>query len=160
VSAHWLENAYWISECVLVLIAFAAAIAAYMHVRTFKLFELLKFLEEPQIRSARRTVFQKIRHRTDDWWRTDNDLDEAAAIVCASYDIVARLARGRSRRFLRRQWAYSICWTHEALDGFVRDRRRDVPTAYRGYTGLYLEAKRFDPRLNPRQRRWWCFGSN
>ena len=158
-STHWLESAYWASQCALLVIAFSAAIAAFIHVRTFKLFELLKFLEEPHIRSARRTVYTEIRNREDDWWKTDDKLQDVASTVCASYDIVARLAKGRSRRFFRRYWAYSICWTHEALTEFLRERRREVPDAYQGYTDLYVEAKRFDPRL-PQRRRWCPFGSN
>jgi hypothetical protein len=158
---QWLERAYWISQSILVLIALAAAIAAYIHVRTIKLFELLKFLEEPEIRRARLTVFEDIRNKAGtEWWKSDSRLQEAASTVCASYDIVARLARGRSRRFFRRHWAYSICWTHEALDEFLRDRRREVPDAYRGYSDLYIEAKRFDPRLNPHHRHRWLFRSN
>jgi len=137
----FLERGYWISQITLMLIAGGAAFVAWHQVRTFRLFELLKFLEDPRIRQARRTIFKGV--KKDDsqkWWETDEDLEEAAATVCASFDIVSLLAKGTNRKFFIRNWAHSICWTHETLEGFLTDRRR-IHDAYRSYTSLYKDAK-------------------
>ncbi len=142
--------AYYWSQVALALIAFAAAIVAYEQVRTFKRFELLKMLEDPRIRKARRMLYQRLRVAKEPalqiWWEDDDDLEEAASTVCASFDIVGRMARGRNRRFIIRGWSYNICWTYEILDGYLCERQRNNPLAYDGYRKLYGDAKRFDPR--------------
>jgi hypothetical protein len=142
-----LERGYWLAHILLLLVASVAAIFAFVHVRTFRLFELLRFLEDHRIREARRRVFRKV--KKDDqskWWETDPELEEAAGTVCASYDIVAHLATGRIRKLFVREWANSICWSHERLETYLKERRINVPNAYHGYSELYRDAKPFDPR--------------
>jgi hypothetical protein len=153
------ERAYWGSQILLLVVAVMAAVFARRQVSTFRLFELLKFLEEERVRSARRQLFLEVVETQTkwDWWSGNDRLDETAGTICASYDIVARMAKGRSRRFFKKHWAYSICWTHEALEDFLIERRARVPDAFEGYTGLYKEARRYDPRPEKRPVRWWQF---
>jgi hypothetical protein len=130
--------------------AICAALVAYHQYRSSKLFQLLQFLEAPTIRASRHKLFQsKEITNKDKWWEEKENLElaNAASDICASYDIVWRVASRRHRRFFRRHWAYSICWTHEALKTFLDARRLDGDKdAYREFTNLYLKAKRFDPR--------------
>ncbi len=140
-----LEEASWLAQIILMVIAVVAAAIAFYQVSTFKLFELLKFLEEERFRDARRVVYKHRKSRKN-WWDANDKLRAAASTVCASYDIVGHLARGGNRKFFKLYWAYSICWTHEALDGFLKARRKTVPDAYHAYSELYKEAKPFDSR--------------
>jgi hypothetical protein len=110
-------------------------------------------LEDPPIRRARGIVWSKIKEdpskKTEQWWKTNPELEDAASTVCASYDIVARLIKGDKHltRFFATAWAHSICWTHETLDKFL-DYRADPtvntgadPDAYSGYRRLYAIAE-------------------
>jgi hypothetical protein len=140
-----------------VVTAIGAGSVAYIQYRSSKLFQLLQFLEAPKIRASRHRLFRsKEITNKDKWWEeTENEgLAKDASDICASYDIVWRVASGRHRRFFRCDWAYSICWTHEALQTFLNARRLDGDKdAYREFTNLYLEAKRFDPRNDGGGRR-------
>lgn len=134
--------------------AVCAALVAYHQYRSSKLFQLLQFLEKPEIRDARHKLFSaKETIQKDKWWETCPELAKAAGDICASYDIVWRIAKGSHRRFFRRHWAYSICWTHEVLGGYLEARRDEGDRrAYQGFDNLYCEARRFDPRLPCRRR--------
>src|ERR1700733_15855159 len=124
----FLERGYWISQIALMMIATGAAIAAFRQLQTYKLFEILKFLESPQFRSARRIVLREIHKRKDgDWWLDPTKgerWEEAASAVCAGYDILAKMIEyDRSLglflpgygKFFRLHWARSIIRTHDAL---------------------------------------------
>jgi hypothetical protein len=64
-----LEKAYWISQIVLAGVATVAAVAAFIQIRTFKLFELLKYIESSKLRKSRRIVLREIsKRRAEDWW--------------------------------------------------------------------------------------------
>jgi len=139
-SPPLLEQLYWLSQIFLLLVAFGAAIVAYIQIQTFKRFEIFKFIEQPHIREARACVFRRIKLAKEDW-RKSEALQDAAALVCASYDILGIVAGWWNRRFFARHWGYSICWTYEALDDFLKDRRKSFPDAYRGYKCLYDQAK-------------------
>ncbi|MGJ0454794.1 MAG: hypothetical protein ACR65T_16420 [Methylocystis sp.] len=141
-----LEQAYYISQILLLGVAFAAAIGAFIQITTFRRFELLKLLEEPRVREARRLIYKKKNQTNgEEWWREDC-AERAAAIVCSSFDIVGFLATGPNRRFFARHWWYPICWTYEALEDYLNDRRAGAPEVYEGYTRLYESAKRYDLR--------------
>ena len=143
-----LEHGYWISQIILVIVAAVAALVTYYQFQTSKLFELLKYLEAPHIRTARNMIFHKLKATTNnEWWNGDTDLEQAAAAVCAAFSILGHLAKGRVRRRFVRDWAYVICWTYESLQPYLINRRKDVPNAYDGYPQLYVEAKLHDPRL-------------
>src|SRR5580692_12660386 len=101
-----LERGYYLAQIILLFVAIVAATAGFVQVRTIRLFELLKFLEESSVRSARRLIFKEVKPGdTEKWWETHPKLDEAASTVCATYDIVSHLATGRNRRFFVREWA-------------------------------------------------------
>ena len=56
-----LEQGYYWSQIVLTAIAALAAIGALLQLQTFKRFELMKYLEDPRIREARRLIYKKLR---------------------------------------------------------------------------------------------------
>jgi hypothetical protein len=138
---HWLEYAHWGSQvwlsAVLFVTAIGATLGAFLQLREFKRFELLKFLEAPQVRTARRLVYQQF-YATEEpppgWWNTDDDLENAAATVCASFDIVGLMAKGYNRTFFVHEWARPICWTYIHLESYMKARN---PGGYRGYRELY-----------------------
>jgi hypothetical protein len=137
----WVEAApHW----ALAIIAALAALVGYRQLQMSTRYELLKMLEQPHVRDARRLLYQKLRAQTPEsrWWENkdnkDNDeLERAASTVCSSFDIIGLMARGSNRRFFRRYWAYPICWTYKALEQYLDARN---PTGYVGYRRLYKEA--------------------
>jgi len=136
-----LEEAYYWSQIVLTGIAFVAAVGAYAQLQTFKRFELLKILEAQPVRNARRLLYHRLRQPKAppaEWW-TDDNLEEAASSVCASFDIVGLIARRRNWRFFTSEWAHPICWTYEVLEEYIRMRN---PNGYHGYRDLYKAAKK------------------
>jgi hypothetical protein len=152
-SMHALENAYWISQVWIALVATAAAVFAYIQIRAhnvqvrdYKLFEMLKYLESQDIRHSRRTVLRNIYPRKqEEWWIDNEDLESAASDVCASYDILGRMIEadpsGAYRKFFAHHWARSIVDNHDALEGFLRFRRQRVSDAYSAFTRLAEDAR-------------------
>jgi hypothetical protein len=145
----WLPRFYYISQVLLLFVAGGAATAAYIQLRTFKLFEILKFIEAADFRRARRTVIVEIEPRKNEkWWEGEDGkrLEEAASTVCAFYDVIGRLmeydgVRGHFPKrgvwsFFREHWAASIVRTHDALIGLLELRRQVAPEAYAGFTRL------------------------
>ncbi|MDB5691072.1 MAG: hypothetical protein JWO81_135 [Alphaproteobacteria bacterium] len=153
----FLQRGYYIAQIVLAGIALAAAWLAYLHVRTFKLFEILKYIENDPIRDARRIVIQKIEGQgTAEWWlETNSKLEAAASKVCSTYDVVGLLVefetiklvmiRPRYWGLFEKYWAVSIYRTHEALRSFLAHRRLTAPNAYEGYTRLAQLVKPYVP---------------
>jgi hypothetical protein len=145
---YWscLEQAYYWSQIVLTVIALVAAIGAYVQLQTFKRFELLKVLEDPRVRKARRTLYRKMHATTKPptaWWDADDELEEAASDICASYDVVGILAKRRNFCFFSKEWSHNIYWTYVTLEKYLDHRRSDNPRAYHGYRKLYKRAKRY-----------------
>jgi hypothetical protein len=93
---EWLQRAYWLSQISLALVAICAAWIALNQVRALKLFELLKYVKDPHIIEARRIVIREIGPKKDNrWWEEQRDgfrLNMAASTVCASYDLIGRMA--------------------------------------------------------------------
>jgi len=153
-----LQRIYWIAQIALAAIAVCAAIAAFIQIRTFKLFELLKYIKEPYIVDARRIVIREIEpKRKDNWWDEGADanrLEKEASTVCGSYDLIGRMAKfDRLERFLPGSgfsrffalyWSDSIIRTYEALEPFILARRLENRDAYAGYTWLYQSARKHD----------------
>jgi hypothetical protein len=137
-----LQQAYYWSQIALAVIALIAAIVAYWQLSTFKRFELLKILEALPVRKARSLLWHRWKKQppTGDWWMNDgeSELEEAASLVCASFDIVAIIARGRNWKFFTKQWSHTICWTYELLEKYIEAR-----AAYDGYSNLYESAKKY-----------------
>src|SRR5438105_896067 len=96
-------NPQWVLLGVASLAALIAWRSAHLHIRRVQQLELLKFLEQPHVRDARRIVYTKIRERPadDEWWKSkDNECwERAASLVCATYDIVDITAMRKNRRF-------------------------------------------------------------
>ena len=143
-------------QWLLVVTAICAAYFAFRQYRASKLFQILQFIERPEIREARYKLFLKREiTKEDKWWDKDKDMIKVASDIAASYDIVWRVSKGSHRRLIRKYWSYSICWIYEDLESFVISRRdAGDRTAYQGFTNLYQEAKPFDPRT-ARKRRFW-----
>ncbi len=145
IAALNLEGWYYVSQIALTGIAMVAAIGAGLQLRTFKRYELLKLLEDSRTREARRTLYHRSKEGIG--WREDADLEKAASLACATFDIVGLLAKGANRRFFKRYWAYSICWTHHVLDGYLIHMRNTNPDSYIHYEKLHRGAlKKLDPR--------------
>lgn len=143
----WLERAYWISQVLLLLVAFITAIAAFSQLRTFKLFELLKYTQSDNFRRARRIVIREIEPQRDEqWWETNDVLEEAGSAVCGAYDVLGHILEfdGNSAvaSFFITNWARSIIRTYNALSPFMENRRDAGGTPYLGYTWLYNKAKK------------------
>ncbi len=141
-----LEQGYWIAQIALALVAVAAAAIAALQIRTYRQYELFKLLEDSRTRAARRRLYHD--RKTGDWWKNDHALERAASLVCATYDIVGLMAKGKNRRFFETYWAYSICWTHAVLKGYLAFIRKDNPEAYPHYEALYTAAwKKLDGKV-------------
>jgi hypothetical protein len=95
------------------VIVLIGAIVAYLQVSAIKLFELLKFVEQEEFRKARRVVFFEIRVAPsgEKWWEDNvhDDWENAAARVCASYDILG-LIIARRRHFTYVSFRNSVEW--------------------------------------------------
>jgi hypothetical protein len=156
-SSHWLENLSWASQVVLIFVATFATVAAFVQVRTTKLFELLKYLESPELRRSRRIVFREIYPRKHEkWWDDVKDgerLEAAASDVCASYDILGKIIEYDKferlwpsyGRFFTHYWARSIVDNHDALESFLRYRRERVPNAYSTFSTVAEAARTAKP---------------
>jgi hypothetical protein len=145
-----LETTYYYSQIILTVIAAAAASSALYQLKAANLSDLLNRLEAHNVREARRLIYTaRLERSNEPWWR-DGNLSECANDLCATFDILWITAKWGNRRFFAKYWAYTICWTYEALDGFLKERRRQGdPAAFDGYRRLYELAKPFDPRKPP-----------
>jgi hypothetical protein len=143
----WLESAYYVAQILLFFTAIAAAYYAYHQLVSANRYELLRMLEGERFRNARRLLWKALcapgASPAPQWWE-DEQLEEAAAKTCASFDIVALMAKRSNRRFFSREWARSICWTYELLKPYIQDRHD--PDAYKHYRELYKEALPFKPK--------------
>jgi hypothetical protein len=159
-----LQHVAWGSQIVLMAIAFCAALAAIQQLRSYKLFELLKFLESEHFRNSRRVVLREIYNRkSEDWWLDPKEgarLAEAASNVSAGYDILARMIEydnsGVSRyiygsygNFFRTHWARSIITNHDALKNFLKHRRLAYAASYSAFTELAVAAEKEAGPMNP-----------
>jgi hypothetical protein len=124
------------AQWLLAITAIGAAYFAFRQYRASKLFQILQFIEKPEIREARYKLFLKREiTKEDKWWDQDKDLIKTASDIAASYDIVWCVSKDSHRRLIRKYWAYSICWIYEALESFVISRRdAGDRTAYQGFT--------------------------
>jgi len=132
-----------LSELVLAGTAVIAASVGYWQLQTFQRFELLKLLEDKNVREARRQVWLKLhKHQPKDfdWWDKEEyqELESHASTVCASFDIVGLMASWPNRRFFIKHWAHGIRWTYKALEKYIDHRHSN---GYRGYRRLYKKAK-------------------
>jgi hypothetical protein len=140
-------------------VAILAAFFAYAQVKSFRLFELLKYIQDPKIQEARRVVFDRIEGHPKEVWMAVPELMEAAGIVCASYDILGRvlsyhwlgrvLPRLGLAGFYIRHWAPSIVRTHRALAPYLELRRAtNGPNYLSGFDWLRKQALAVEPSLS------------
>ncbi|BCG73366.1 hypothetical protein MesoLj113a_45240 [Mesorhizobium sp. 113-1-2] len=143
----WFQRLYWLSQIALPIVAVVTGWIVWTQYRTAKIFEMIKHLEDPAIREARRILYKGIIASSPprDWWNRDDELENVAATVCARYAVVGVITDTDKwvRTFVAREWADNICWTHEALADYLEHRRHSSPGAYLGYTRLYDAAKPF-----------------
>jgi hypothetical protein len=153
----WMQRIYWISQIALPLIALLAGWIALKQAQTFRLFEILKQMERPESRVARRIVMTEIGRvaRTNPRWWSDDRLHQAAAQVSASYDhlgaIIEFHGTGRVERVFLERWGEGIVRTHEVLEEFLKWRRETGPQSYRAYSWVYAKAKQIYPNVRPPQ---------
>ena len=141
----WLERLYWASQILLLLLATAGAIFAYTQLKITRTFELLRFVEREDFRAARRVVYHKIRPQPPgtEWWQ-DEKLEEAAALVCAFYDILGIMVdeSGSVGQLFTDKWAASIVPAHRHLLRYIEFRRQSKPDAFVAFTALSKRAER------------------
>jgi hypothetical protein len=142
------EVAYWTSQIVLALIALIAAAIAYRQVNAFGALELVKFMQQDNVRSARwhvRTVL--INKPLADWDTNDR---EKASTVCSSFDLMGFLV---SKKLAPRQayiklYAITVQRMHHILSGYLaqeRDPARNGPHFWEHFTWLSEKARRIEP---------------
>lgn len=138
-----LVDYYYCSQIALALTAFAAAGFGYWQLRASNRYELLKKLEDEQVRKARRLLWKELLAKKPQasWWN-DDDLEEAASTVCASFDIVGLMAKYGNYSFFCKEWAPVIRWTYEALQEYIAERKKHRSRAFDNYRKLYERAKR------------------
>jgi hypothetical protein len=149
------EILYWCSQILLAVIAIVGAVFAFNQIKTFKLLELLKYLEQPHVRDARRVVRRDIgmRKLAGRWWDNDDRLEQAASIVCASFNTTAAALRlnrfGSLESFFARHWGGSIIVNYEILLPMIEDRRGEHahgPEYMSDFRWLYKKARRYHPQ--------------
>ncbi len=155
-SEHPLETIYWIAQILLFIVAGAAAYGGILQLQAYKLFEIIKFVDDKEFREARGVVVNEIGPvRETRWWEGGHEANHmrlAAYTVCSKYDSLQllfefdamdRLLGGAGyKRFFVTNWSVSIIPTREALEGFIRWRREGSPQAYIAYDRLYESAKK------------------
>jgi hypothetical protein len=141
-----LQNAYYISQLILTGIALVAAAGAVLQLKASNKSEMLKLLTDPPIRRARRLLWQRlvVSHPPAKWWDFDqegfdDELEEAASTVCASFDVLAITVYRFNRGYFVRNWAHPICWTHKVLQPYLEHRG----PGYKGYRDLSEKAERY-----------------
>jgi hypothetical protein len=142
-----LEGFYYLSQILLFFTPIAAAYYGYRQLVSTNQYELLRMLEDERFREARRLLWKTLcapgASPAPRWWE-DERLEEAAGKTCASFDIVALMAKPSNRRFFSKEWAHSICWTYELHEPYIQDRH--YHDAYKHYHELYKEASAFRPK--------------
>jgi hypothetical protein len=114
--------------------------------RNSRMFEAIKYVEDDTTRAARKIIYEKLRKSKpefDDWWAHDEDLADAAAHVCARYNLLGAVTKGDKsvRRFVVKEWADNICSTYEALVTYIQYRETTAPRAFGRYAELYRDAR-------------------
>jgi hypothetical protein len=110
--------------------------------------ELLKYLQQEQIQSARRQVITRLRGKPLDQL---NDEDSAAAgTVCASYDQAGVLIKRGivDKTMFLHTWGASIVVTRFILSSFIEQRRQEMgATYYEHFDWLRDQAQKYHKRV-------------
>jgi hypothetical protein len=148
-TAFSLDDWRNLAQIALLVVAVLAAIVGYSQLKHANRFELLKLLEDERFREARRLLWFEVCAKEPPpslrWWAGEENkkLEQAAAKTCASFDIVALMAKYGNRRFFSKEWARSICWTYDLLAPYIADRHDAV--AFKHYRALAEEARKYRP---------------
>ena len=147
----WLQRFYWVSQILLPFIAVVAGWIALKQAWTFRLFELLRHIEQPRVRSARAIVMREISMIPSDqeWW-VDGRLHDAAATFCSAYDHLGGIIKfhgsnGRVERFFIERWGETVVRSYLVLTRFLEFRRKSAPNSYDNYIWLYKLARQHFP---------------
>ena len=148
-SDHWLESLAWFSQGCLLPVAFWAAYVALRQLQSYKLLELMKYIEDEEFRTFRRIVIMEIAPLgRAQWWQGSGPaiarLEQAAAAVCGRYDVLGLMIEAdRLERWFpktgygvlfAKNWSGSIIRAHDALEGYLHHRRSTgVPGALPPY---------------------------
>jgi hypothetical protein len=154
VSDHWLESVSWLAQIGVLLVALGAAYFGFQQLRSYKIFEMIKYIEDEEFRTLRRIVIMDIpllnyKH----WWGGHDEhtktLEKAAAAVCTRYDILGLMIESDTLDkgfgdFFTKNWADSIIHSHNVLQGYLDHRRnaaahqdrKTVTDAYKHFTRL------------------------
>jgi hypothetical protein len=145
-----LQDAYYYSQVCLFFMAAGAALVGYLQLGASNRYELLKMLQDEQVRKARWVLYHEVRKKKlqGSWWDRPDlaELEKAASLTCATFDIVALMAKHGNYRFFSKEWSNSICWTYEVLKGYIIYRAEHNPRSYPHYIKLYEAAKKYDTR--------------
>jgi hypothetical protein len=113
--------------------------------RSARLFEAIRYVEDADSRRARRIVYQKLKRSPSvpNWWEQNDELADAAATVCARYNLLGAVTLEdiELRQFVVREWSHNICTTFEALSECIQYREKGRPGAFQRYADLYHEAR-------------------
>jgi hypothetical protein len=154
-SPNW-ESAYWISQVAVFGVACVAAMFAGMQLKTNRLFEILKFLQDDQAVAARRYILTRETFPdTAEAWEHDEELEKAASVICANYNIVGLVLRqtrllvgfpGSISHTIVRSWAWSIVACYRRLRPLIELRSARRGTDYTpGFLWMHDRALRWVP---------------
>lgn len=106
---------------------------------------LISFLQAPEVRAARQTVREVLSKKPLTEWSTPER--QAAAMVCANYDVAAGLLRARlaPAELVINNWGPSIRHCHQVLHPYVAELRAGPgghPSYWSNFDWLCAEAKR------------------
>jgi hypothetical protein len=125
--------------------------AAFKQYRSSRIIETIRYLEDDQTREDRRKIYRalhqpRIDRTNDSWWR-DDELEAAAANVCARYGLIGAITQDDKniRQFIAGAWSTNIITSYETLAGYIDYREQRTPGAFRHFKRLYKEAKRLKP---------------
>lgn len=118
---------------------------------TDSLMELMRFLQDPYVRTARSVV-----NREGELDLSDQTVRDAASTVCANYDSLGVLLQQRAfsgpAPLFIETYAWSICRSHSRLQPYIQQVRREAPLSYlENFDWLANEARDALSRLRDRR---------
>lgn len=139
---------YWVSQIVLAVIALIAASIAYRQVKAFGALELVKFMQQDNVRTARWHVRTKLAGKALNTWTDDDKMK--AATVCSSFDLMGFLLRKKlaPRKAYIKLYAATIQRMHANLAEYLayeRSASQNGPEFWNCFTWLNEQAKRIQP---------------
>jgi hypothetical protein len=163
-SDNVLLQAYYYSQITMPIItigavfaAFRAAWSARRQATLFRVFELMKHIEDDRVRQARRIVMTTIAGKveltpTGRWW-DDPSLEKEAAMLCSSYDhlgsVFAHFPSSEVERFFLNRWGETAIKCRKILDSYLGYRKTELksPKAYWGFDEFCKQAKKIHPTI-------------